>query len=209
MVKSQIIKDIAQDSITIESALQRLLVISYTLDNPELQQWIENELNGYTSDSIIPDYRKNVAYMIMYTGFNANTLVKKQPLSESYFGSELQEVLKTRTIKDGLNIIEDTIKNKNEVAFNLIDCAGIISNNSDGMIKCVSLEQVISKTTFLRILSSVKTKLIQVLLDLEKEFGSLDNLDIDISDKSADELSKVNAEITRKLYFDGRSGEIF
>ena len=40
MVKSQIIKDLAQDRITIESALRRLLVISYELDNSELQKWI-------------------------------------------------------------------------------------------------------------------------------------------------------------------------
>lgn len=209
MTRSQIIKDIAQDNITVENALQRLLVISYTLNNPKLQQWIENELNGYTSDSIVPDYRKKVTYMIRYTGFNANNLVKRQPLSESYFSNELQEVLKTRVIKEGINIIEDTIKSENEVAFNLIDCAGIISNNSGGMIRCIRLEQVISKTTFLRILSSVKTKLIQLLLDLEREFGSLDNLDIDTSNKSEDELNKVNDEIAKRVYFDGRSEEVF
>lgn len=205
MTRSQIIRDIAQDNITIESALQRLLVISYTLNNLELQHWIESELNGYTADSILPDYRKKVTYMIRYTGFNANTLVKRQPLPESYFGDELQEILKSRVIKDGVNIIEDTIKNESEVSFNLIDCAGIISNNSDGMIRCVSLEQIISKTTFLQIISNVKTKLILILLDLEKEFGSLDNLDIDVTVKSNEELKEVNNKLTNKLYFNGKS----
>lgn len=205
MAKSQIIRDIAQDNITIENALQRLLVISYTLDNLKLQEWIESELNGYSSISIMPDYRKQVAYMIRYSGYNGNTLVKRQPLPEFYFDRELQEILKSRVIKDGVNIIEDTVKNEKEVIFNLVDFAGIISKNTGGMIQCLSLEQVISKTSFLHILSNVKTKLIQILLDLEKEFGSLDNLDIDVSGKSNEELNEVNDKITNKLYFNGKS----
>lgn len=209
MVKSQIIKDLAQDRITIESALRRLLVISYELDNSELQKWIENELNGYTNNSIIPDYRKNVTYMIMYSGYNASTLIRQQPLSESYFDKELQDIIKTRVIKDGVNILENSIKSKSEIIFNLIDFAGVVSHNSGGLIRCIRLEQIISKTTFLQILSNVKTKLIQLLLELEKEFGLLDDLDIDLSDKSKDELREVNDKITNKIYFNGKSEEFF
>ena len=73
------------------------------------------------------------------------------------------------------------------------------------MIRCVSLEQIISKTTFLQIISNVKTKLILILLDLEKEFGSLDNLDIDVTVKSNEELKEVNNKLTNKLYFNGKS----
>ena len=209
MVKSQIIKDLAQDKITIESALRRLLVISYELDNSELQKWIENELNGYTNNSIIPDYRKNVTYMIMYSGYNASTLIRQQPLSESYFDKELQDIIKTRVIKDGVNILENSIKSKSEIIFNLIDFAGVVSHNSGGLIRCIKLEQIISKTTLLQILSNVKTKLIQLLLELEKEFGLLDDLDIDLSDKSKDELREVNDKITNKIYFNGKSEEFF
>ena len=209
MVKSQIIKDLAQDKITIESALRRLLVISYELDNSELQKWIENELNGYTNNSIIPDYRKNVTYMIMYSGYNASTLIRQQPLSKSYFDKELQDIIKTRVIKDGVNILENSIKSKSEIIFNLIDFAGVVSHNSGGLIRCIRLEQIISKTTFLQILSNVKTKLIQLLLELEKEFDLLDDLDIDLSDKSKDELREVNDKITNKIYFNGKSEEFF
>ena len=209
MVKSQIIKDLAQDRITIESALRRLLVISYELDNSELQKWIENELNGYTNNSIIPDYRKNVTYMIMYSGYNASTLIRQQPLSESYFDKELQDIIKTRVIKDGVNILENSIKSKSEIIFNLIDFAGVVSHNSGGLIRCIRLEQIISKTTFLQILSNVKTKLIQLLLELEKEFGLLDDIDIDLSDKRKDELREVNDKITNKIYFNGKSEEFF
>lgn len=80
MAKSQIIKDIALGNISLESALHRLLVITYSLKNEELRLWIERELNGYSEEHTIPNYRKNISYMILYTGFNASTQVTNQPL---------------------------------------------------------------------------------------------------------------------------------
>ncbi|PAO73875.1 hypothetical protein CCE06_08595 [Streptococcus agalactiae] len=209
MAKSQIIKDIALDNISLESALHRLLVITYSLKNEELRLWIERELNGYSEEHTIPNYRKNISYMILYTGFNASTQVTNQPLSESYFTKEIREILENRVILDGINTVEEILKKDREPSYNLIECAGMVNKNSNGYIKCVRLEQVLSRTNFSELISNVKFRIIEILLDLEQQFGVLDNLDIDTSDKTKDELSKVNAEITRKLYFDGSSGEFF
>lgn len=209
MAKSQIIKDIALDNISLESALHRLLVITYSLRNEELHLWIESELNGYSEESTIPNYRKNVSYMIRYTGFNANTQVTNQLLSESFFSKEVREVLENRVIRDGINTVEEILRNDRKISYNLIECAGMVSKNSNGYIKCIRLEQVLSRTNFSELISNVKFRIIEILLDLEQEFGILDNLDINTSDKTEDELSKVNAEITRKIYFDGNDGEIF
>ena len=71
------------------------------------------------------------------------------------------------------------------------------------MITCMKLEQVIDKTSFLEILSNVKTKLISILLRLEKEFGNLDNLDIDVGLKNDIELENLNDSISKTLYHDG------
>lgn len=209
MAKSQIIKDIALDNISLESALHRLLVITYSLRNEELHLWIENELNGYSEEHLVPSYRKNVSYIIRYTGFNANTQVINQPLSESFFTKEVREILENRVIRDGINTVEEILRNDREPSYNLIECAGMVSKNSNGYIKCIRLEQVLSRTNYSELISNVKFRIIEILLDLEQEFGVLDNLDIDTSDKTEDEISKVNDEITKKLYFDGNSGEIF
>lgn len=209
MAKSQIIKDIVLDNISLESALYRLLVITYSLRNEELLLWVESELNGYSEERLIPSYRKNVSYKILYTGFNANTKVTNQPLSESYFDKEVREILKNRVIRSGINIVEEILKNDRESSYNLIELAGMVSKNSEEYIKCARLEQVLSRTNYSKLISNVKFKIIEILLDLEQEFGILDNLDIDTSDKTEDELNKVNDKITKKLYFDGSSGDFF
>ena len=119
------------------------------------------------------------------------------------------EILENRVIRDGINTVEEILRNDREPSYNLIECAGMVSKNSNGYIKCIRLEQVLSRTNYSELISNVKFRIIEILLDLEQEFGVLDNLDIDTSDKTEDEISKVNDEITKKLYFDGNSGEIF
>ncbi|WP_438827837.1 AbiTii domain-containing protein [Streptococcus parasanguinis] len=64
MTKSQLIRDIAEDNISLESALLRLKVITYSLNNFHLQKWIEKELKGYELDDEIPQYRKEISYII-------------------------------------------------------------------------------------------------------------------------------------------------
>ena len=46
----------------------------------------------------------------------------------------------------------------------------------------------------------VKTKILETLLFLEKEFGNLDGLDIDISTKTEEELKSIIQHIQVNLY---------
>ena len=48
--------------------------------------------------------------------------------------------------------------------------------------------------------AKVKTKILETLLFLEKEFGDLDGLDVDISIKNSEELRSIINHIEIKLY---------
>lgn len=208
MAKSKLIKDIALDKISLETALQRLLIITYELNNTELENWIQSELNGYIKEEQLPSYRKKIGYIIRYSGFDGNVQVKRQILSESFFSKEIKEILQNRFLKEGINVIEDVVTGDSEVIYNLIELAGMVHSNSNGFITCFNLEQVVSKTSFLKILSCVKSKLIAILLDLEKEFGILDDLDIDVESKNDEKLEEINKSIIHKIYYDGKSENI-
>ena len=58
MAKSQLIKDIATNNISLEEALQRLLLITSELDDLDISNWILSELNGYNSEDIIRNTEK-------------------------------------------------------------------------------------------------------------------------------------------------------
>ena len=156
MVKSKIIKDIVQDEISLDGALNRLMVITNSLENEELNDWIEGELNGYSNSDDIPDYRKNIRYIIRYSGINGSFQVNNNVLPESLFTKEIKEALRSRVITSGIKTIEKAVSGEFNVSFDLIELAPIVYKKSDYMITCMKLEQVIDKTSFLEILSNVK-----------------------------------------------------
>lgn len=71
------------------------------------------------------------------------------------------------------------------------------------------INQYFSKSDYMKILTNVKNKLIDILLKLEKEFGNLDDLDINTESKKPKELKKLNQTIINIIYSDNsiKSGD--
>ncbi|MDR2976286.1 MAG: hypothetical protein LBV19_03150 [Streptococcaceae bacterium] len=206
MAKSQLIKDIATNKITLEEGLQRLLVISYSLENESLQAWIASELNGYPDIKKLPGYRKKISNKIFYTGINGSYKVTNVPLPTNFIPEELRDVLEETCILDGVKSIEETIQTDSKVGRDLTDMAGFIYQKVG--VTCVSIIQEYSISSYQKVISNVKNKLILILLDLEKAFGNLDNLDIDVEKISFPEITTLNSAIENRIYFDGTSEEI-
>ena len=77
--------------------------------------------------------------------------------------------------------------------------SGEVQKRSGG-IQCVSIEQIIDSTEFLNVLSAIKTRLIMTFQKLEQEYGNLDDLDIDINEKSEQEIKQINVVIEKLIY---------
>lgn len=90
------------------------------------------------------------------------------------------------------------------MSYDLIEFAPMVYSSSKGGIQCYTLEQVVNKASLENILSNVKIKLIDILLDLESTFGELDQLDIDVKCISSEELQTVNETLLDKIYYDGK-----
>ena len=202
MTKSQLIRDIAEDNISLDSALLRLKVITYSLNNFHLQKWIEKELKGYELDDEIPQYRKEISYFIRYSGINGSFNISSAPLSESFFTDEAKKILRERQINNGIGTIERNLSV--EMIYDLIEFAPMVSSVSKSSIQCYRLEQVVNKASLENILNNVKIMLIDILLDLESKFGELDQLDIDVKRISSEELQTVNETLLDKIYYDGK-----
>ena len=64
------------------------------------------------------------------------------------------------------------------------------------MITIITANVIIDPHMVVNVLSVIENKLLDILMVLEKEFGSLDDLDIDISNKSETELQGVVKQIS-------------
>lgn len=199
MAKSQLIKDLATNKISLEEGLQRLMVISSELNNEELTNWLMGELSGYSSKAELPDYRKNIGSNLIYSGLNGSFQVTNVTLPNHYLPEKIREEVVQTPFRTSIRGIEKFLEEDGKIGMDLTGLAGVVYEETG--IKCYKIFKEYSRVSIEEIISNVKNKLILLLLDLEREFGNLDNLDIEIEMLTDDKTKKVE-ESVKKIYFD-------
>lgn len=195
MAKSKIIKELVNEEITIEKALKRILLLANDIDNDDLKMWVEKELNGYESGDDIPEYRVVGSLNLIYSGINGGFQVTRSPLPMTYLNPETFDNIKKIKIFEPIGSIQDKANNtEGTLKMDRTYLAGEVYNNTyDGFdgIQCMSISQVFDKSQFANIIKKVNLKALNILMRLEKEFGNLDELDIETKDvKTMEVLSR-------------------
>lgn len=199
MARSNIIKNFINSNMDIDTALQNLLAILYCLDDKNLIGWVNKELSGYDESDELPKYRKLNGRVI------ASFIVGHVHYSNRQFGiahldKDTQEDLLNTHVYSSISTLE-YMKNKEgariekpippELYHRLQKNTNAHITEASVLIDIGSINDIISK---------VRTKILETLLYLEKEFRNLDDLDIDISTKSKEELTSIITHIQLTLY---------
>lgn len=203
MAKSQLIKDLAIGKIELDAALRRLLIIVIDLDNKKLNEWIKYELDGYPKSSFLPEYRKKIGGILKYSGFNGRIQVTNAPLPLQFLSEQYRDLAFGIDCKEGIALVKNYSKENASIDYTYL--APDVFQNSNNLISCVSITLKLNSSSYESILSIITTKLIEILMELEKEFGVLDNLDIDVENSS--NIEKVNNNINSYMMYDDRLGE--
>lgn len=203
MAKSKLIKDIISDSSTLVQAFERLLVIAMELEDENLQKWVKQEINGYGEDDDLPDYR--IVSMQIIGDY--------QIIGGGYLQTRRNQVLPTLGLNEKFKKSLDCTKISDSIS-GLLEALSLIKKGKrvgrpippemfslfeKGTNICVtSATAICSEFSYYNILQCTKTRLIEVLTLLEKNFGNLDEIDIDsrnYDDKEVDALKGAVAQI--------------
>ena len=199
MAKSKIIKELANNDISLEVALNRLMIIASDIENEELSQWAERELNGYKNMSDLPVYRIITNARFVYSGINGRFKVTHAPLPlAEMMGYKNNEI--PVNIPDGIQALNESISGNVEYARDMTSMAGVVYQKTG--VSCTVILQIVPQNAIENILSTIKSKLLKVLIRLDKEYGSLDDLDIDISTKTPEEIHTINVAINNYIFED-------
>lgn len=200
MARSQIIMDLVRENKSISVSLQELLVIASELKNEKLNRWIKNELNGYSNIEELPEYRKNLPIQIIYSGINGRFRVENQPLPRKAFGEHSKVIDDMNFVCNSVLELENV--NGNNMSKDLTIFAGEIYANTG--ISCLSISMKFGNNLSYIILSNVKTRVLESLLLLEHQFGSLDDLYIGKQEKFINLIKETNEKIDMKIFSDGK-----
>lgn len=203
MSHSRIIIDLANSSSSLETGLKRAKVLLHKVGDEKLNAWVNSELTGYSDWKELPDYRivsgrlmgsylkgtmsnyvsvKNVSLPIG----NAPDDIRKELLSVKFFEGVA-----------GLRALVNPRSEKGSLCKPIpADCYGaLIELIGDPYIRLVDAHIEVGFHEVDNIISCIESKLLDVLIKLEDEFGNLDDLDIDISSIEHKQLDRLVKEM--------------
>lgn len=211
MAKSKIIKDLANSSVNTITALKRAKVLVSALNNAEISKWLDYEISGYPEDATIPSYRKVQGSLIgsYFKGSMARHMTwTNVSLPLGNMPDEIKEMLLRVEFQEGVESLK-TLAAKSQASGTEIyktipaDCFSTIAHfNNDPYMMITSARVVVGEHISSNIFSVIENKLLDMLMILEKEFGCLDELDIDTMAKSKEEIEAINNRILVLVFND-------
>ncbi len=211
MAKSKIIKDLANSEVNTITALKRAKVLVSTLNNTEISRWLDYEISGYPEDATIPSYRKVQGNLIgsYFKGSMASHMTwTNVSLPLGKMPDEAREALLSVVFQEGVESLR-TLAEKSQATGTEISKTipadfypAIAKYNNDPFMIITSARVIFGEHIISNIFSVVENKLLDILMILEKEFGCLDDLDIDTTVKSEEELKTINEQIFILVYSD-------
>lgn len=183
---------------SIDTALQNLMSILYCLEDEALICWTKKELAGYNFNDELPAYRK-ISGRVLGNFFVGYMKYTKHQIPINHLDEDIRKALLEVPIYSSISTLSSTVEKDSNLCKALSpEFYASLQRGSNANITSAYVD--IDTTALTDIISKVKSKVLETLLFLEKEFGCLDNLDIDISSKNEVEIKSIVYQIQVNLY---------
>lgn len=196
MALSRIINDFVSEEVDLEVTMRKLHVLLVSLKNDDLIKWVRNELTGYKKIEDLPQYRILTGRIVgSYTIQKNNQIItnKDTNLPTSHFKSDIIKNICTMRIKHSINELEEAIEQDGFCYPFPPEYYKYFSTETYMEVHSARVE--CAKTQVINIISNIKTKVTDVLLTLEQQFGKLDDLNININLKEKRKVKKIAQDI--------------
>lgn len=210
MAKSKIIKELANGTIDTQTALKRAKVLLQELDNDDVLRWINYEIEGYATDLDVPEYRK-IGGQLYGSYFKGSMMSHMKythvPLPLGKMPTESKQALLVTDITQGIETLKRMVTESEQSETKTL-ARGIPADfypyiatcNNDPYMIITSASIELNMPQILNIFSKVESILLDILFYLEKQFGNLDELDIDTTTKNEDEIKEIIEHIQVIIY---------
>lgn len=204
MIK-ELIKDLTYDEISLSQGLTRAKLIAYKINNDDFKHWITTELNGYTNDNKLPDYRIIPCEIFaVLEGYGSRKMV---PYDLTNLDKDLDGQIYKMQAKQSIPTIEEGLSNSSEQQYGYEDLpmqlVNMLREMSDNKF-IVSVKRRIQLSQASHILNLTKQKLIDTLLELDSAFPNLQ----DDYQNTTENNEKANTIINNHIYGNNSSSNI-
>lgn len=170
---SDIINELMEYTIPISGPLLKTKVLATRIGSSELLNWVNGELNGYESNTPLPKYRKSQGNPIGNYVIN-NAVVSHASIPLAHLKKAELSSLTEIVINDSIASVEQLI-NKKGIKFSVpAKAKAYIEQSIIGLgnpyFQILNMHLEIPASFLTNILSTVRSKLLDFMLELEKTF---------------------------------------
>ncbi len=166
---------VAADS-DLASLLRKCCVLSARLQNGTLKKWAVSELNGYSDENELPDYRKFSAQSFgNFCGYGGQTM-KNAPLPLLNIPEQYRDEVRRFWFFEGvaeLQTLAETCKLGTIFRSWPADLVAHLAGRFYQNMNMISAEKSISTTVVVKILETVRNRILNFVLELENEFPNV------------------------------------
>jgi hypothetical protein len=199
---SSLIDEVAdQQSHSLSDVLMKAKVLASRLRSRKFRQWVDSEINGYEEGQKLPEYRiVNTTIEGYFAGY-FGAYVSGAPMSTSHLEADYRRAFNTLKIPMGVSYIEDLVKGEGGDIGMWMDGTAVNYLRIHGTrISDMILNRVfkrVSKHTLMGLLASIRSRLLDFLLELRDRYPELEK-----SDEATTEVSEsdVDAAVERRVY---------
>jgi len=186
-----IIEDLVNPNLKLSDTLLKVQALAFRIDNVNLKIWVENEIKGYVGKEI-PEYRKIptaiMGNMILDAGYRGVWTKKNCTLPVENLDIEIRHTLLSIKIDSSVAEFQKMIESQGTYHVTLPHMlCNLFSQKTHPWI-VDSVWRVINLNSIEGILTTIKSTLLNFLLELNKEFGDNDNLSIMKKKKEVNEI---------------------
>ena len=184
--RSKVIIDLINNEINIEQAFEALDFLLEDIKDKKIKKWLDNEINGYKDVKDIPSYR------ILEANIKGNYIAGRFQCKNNDIPLKPEKIKEFTTIKISQpisQIVQFSMAEKEGNGHNLTIPLHPVIAQDISLIngEVISAYKELSIYAFTNLVSKIKTKLLSIFKELEKQYGNLDDYYIDLGDKKKEE----------------------
>lgn len=181
----EIISILSSQGGSLTDALLKTKVLLYTIGHQELAEWVNNELNGYSDEKVIPSYRVFRA-QILVNAANIAYQINGHPIPTGHLDEDWKESLTKIKLGQSLAVLEEWSKiNNSQLQFRIpMELNGLLGKGLDPSFQIQQAWKEISRASLAQVFVQVRSRLLEFALTLEGQVGDFSS-DEELKEKSS------------------------
>ena len=200
---NEIIEAATDSKEPVTNTLRKCLILAFELKNEKLKVWVEGELNGFSRDGDIPEYRKVHLHSKGNFQGPGGAWIPKRPLPMGVLETHHRELLDPAILSEPLASYESTsatAQGKGELVLNW--APDLIVRYQAKFIPGYALAQAwqeLSHGVFIALVDSVRNRVLRFALELRDELGSVSDDPKELSPTKVDQAINTYILAVRML----------